>query len=63
MQVVIVWTEFVDERKAERGYECEPSDNLITQGKTLLGLKRGNAGACDDDCEQNESDLNAHNRT
>lgn len=60
---MIVWTEFVDERQAERGHQCEPSNSLTAQGKTLLGLKRGDAGVCDDDCEQNESDLDAHNRT
>ena len=62
LEVVVVITKFVDEGKGERGDQSEPSDDLTAQGKTLLGLKRGNTGACDDDCEEDQSDLNAHDK-
>lgn len=62
VKVMVVWTKFVDKEKGQRGYQCQPSDNLTAQRKALLGLKGGDAGARDNDGEQDESDLNAHDR-
>lgn len=55
-----VGTELVDEGEAERADQCDPSDDLIAPGKTLLGLERGDAGTGDDDGEEDEADLDAH---
>lgn len=63
VEVVIVGADFVNEGKAEGGCQSQPSDDLTAWGKTLFGLKRRDARTCDDDCKEDESDLNAHNRT